>query len=128
MKALTAEWVSKAEDDWDTGLVVFRRRKSPKYDHACFHAQQCAEKYLKALLVEEGIAFPKTHDLRCLLNMLPIRNAAWEALRPSLANLSEDAVICRYPGEVADKAAAKESLATARLVRALARKHLDLPA
>jgi HEPN domain-containing protein len=30
-----------------------------------FHAQQAAEKLLKALLSEFGIPFPRTHNLRC---------------------------------------------------------------
>jgi len=35
-----------------------------------FFAQQCVEKYLKARLVEAGIAFPKTHDLEALLDLV----------------------------------------------------------
>jgi len=33
------------------------------YDTICFHAQQCVEKYLKALLTSTHTDFPKTHDL-----------------------------------------------------------------
>lgn len=36
-------------------------------DTVCFHAQQCAEKSLKAVLTFERIAFEKTHDLGQLL-------------------------------------------------------------
>ncbi len=35
-----------------------------------FHAQQSAEKLLKALLSELGIAFPRTHNLRLLMDLL----------------------------------------------------------
>jgi len=52
MKPLTAEWVEKAEEDWVSLLRSYRARKDPSYNVACFHAQQCAEKYLKARLVE----------------------------------------------------------------------------
>ena len=58
-------WASLAED----GLAMARsalRRRRPLAQMACFHAQQAAEKYLKALLVRAGHAFPKTHDLRAL--------------------------------------------------------------
>jgi HEPN domain-containing protein len=41
------------------------------FDTVCFHAQQCAEKYLKALLLQAGSEPPKTHDLRLLLQRLP---------------------------------------------------------
>ncbi|MBI1765947.1 MAG: HEPN domain-containing protein [Acidobacteria bacterium] len=59
MKPITAEWVRKAEDDWDVARKTYRARKIPVYDAACYHCQQCAEKYLKAKLVEAGIAFTK---------------------------------------------------------------------
>lgn len=39
---------------------------------ACFHAQQAAEKALKALLVQLSIPFRKTHDLVLLREMLPL--------------------------------------------------------
>ena len=44
MKPLTREWVDKAEGDFVTVTREYRARKSPNYDAACFHAQQCAEK------------------------------------------------------------------------------------
>ena len=59
MTPLTQEWVDKAEGDWNALGREMRARKSPNYDDACFHAQQCAEKYLKARLVEAGRVFRK---------------------------------------------------------------------
>lgn len=47
MSPLTAEWVAKAEGDLTSALRDWRARKVPNYDAACFHAQQCAEKYLR---------------------------------------------------------------------------------
>jgi HEPN domain-containing protein len=35
--------------DFATVEREVRARKNPNYDGVCFHAQQCAEKYLKAL-------------------------------------------------------------------------------
>src|SRR6266852_9206884 len=70
MQPLTAEWVDKAEGDFATLLREIRARKRPNYDSACFHAQQCTEKYLKARLQEAGIPFGKTHDLPALLHLL----------------------------------------------------------
>jgi HEPN domain-containing protein len=37
------------------------------HDGACFHAQQCAEKYLKARLYEANVPFPPVHKLLALL-------------------------------------------------------------
>jgi len=57
MKPITAEWVAKAEGDFATLERESRVRKHPNYDGICFHAQQCAEKYLKAgyLKLESGL-------------------------------------------------------------------------
>ena len=50
MNELVKEWVNKAEGDYHSALRDYRARKFPNYDAAGFHAQQCAEKYLKAIL------------------------------------------------------------------------------
>ena len=70
MNSLTREWVDKAEADFQTVQRELRARKCPNLDGACFHAQQCIEKYLKARLQEAGIPFPKIHDLSRLLDVL----------------------------------------------------------
>jgi HEPN domain-containing protein len=69
MKPITLEWIEKAEGDWITAQREYRARQRPNYDAACFHAQQCAEKYLKARLEEAGIAFSRTHNLISLLSL-----------------------------------------------------------
>jgi HEPN domain-containing protein len=61
MKPLTAEWAQKAEGDFTVAQKMLRARKNPVYDAVCFHAQQCAEKYLKAFLQEHERNIPKTH-------------------------------------------------------------------
>lgn len=48
MPSLSQEWIQKAEGDYATAIREYRARKLPNYDAACFHAQQCVEKYLKA--------------------------------------------------------------------------------
>lgn len=64
MKPAVAEWVSKAEGDFLTGGRELRARKSPNYDAVCFHAQQCAEKYPKAVLQENDKKGSGTGGLR----------------------------------------------------------------
>ena len=117
MKPLTREWVEKAEGDFATASRELRARKSPNYDAACFHAQQCAEKYLKARLQEADIAFSRTHNLPALLDMLLPVEPLWATLRPDLQALSAFAVDFRYPGESADKEEAREALKFCRIVR-----------
>ncbi|MFQ5675587.1 MAG: HEPN domain-containing protein [bacterium] len=40
----------QSRGDWHTAKRELHVRNNPNYDAACFHAQQCAEKYLKAYL------------------------------------------------------------------------------
>lgn len=60
----------------------YRARKQPNYDAACFFAQQCIEKYLKAHLTEAGVVFPRTHDLEALLDLSLSTKPLWEDFRP----------------------------------------------
>src|ERR1700680_2989623 len=69
MKRQTAQWVHKAEKDWEVAHKLAGESPAPR-DIVCFHCQQAAEKYLKALLQEGGLAVPKTHDLVNVLNLL----------------------------------------------------------
>ena len=125
MTPLTREWVEKAEADYATAVRELRARTHPNYDAACFHAQQCAEKYLKACLQEAGIASGKTHDLVALIDLVA-PGSALKALRPTLQALTAYAVTFRYPGCSADKQLAKEALRDCRQVREPARHLLGL--
>lgn len=40
-------WVDKAEEDHELALMAIRRRKHPLPGGACYHSQQCVEKYLR---------------------------------------------------------------------------------
>ena len=126
MKPLTREWVDKAEGDFITARRELRARKAPNYDAACFHAQQCAEKYLKARLQEEGIAFSRTHDLATLLDLLVPVEPSWAGMRPDLDRLTSFAVEFRYPGTSADNAMARSAVDVCRNVRHRVRASLGL--
>jgi len=126
MKRLTREWVDKAEGDWHSAQRDLRARKHPNYDAACFHAQQCAEKYLKARLQEAGSPFGRTHDLGKLLTILLPVEPGWSALRPDLLVLTDCAVEYRYPGSSATRAEAQDALRRCRRVRATVRRSFGL--
>jgi len=64
----------------------------------CFHAQQCAEKYLKALLALHAVPFPKTHDLPELLLGIP-QNVSVRLRPPDVAVLNRYSIEGRYPGD-----------------------------
>src|SRR5262245_44935438 len=97
MKRHTAQWVLKAEEDRQAARVLAAQRKPPR-DIVGFHCQQSAEKYLKALLQELGLAVPKTHNLNDLLNLLVPHDATLSPLRRGLKSLIRYAVEYRYPG------------------------------
>jgi len=126
MRPETKEWSDKAEADYGTAAREAAVVDFPNHDAVCFHAQQCVEKYLKALLVEGDARFPKTHDLLLLLNLAV---PAWpdaESFRDDLANLTPYAVDVRYPGDRADAELAEEALKSCQRVRAALRSLLAL--
>lgn len=127
MKPITLEWIHKAEGDWFSAQREARARTHPNYDAACFHAQQCAEKYLKAELQETGLAFKKTHDLVNLLNMILSVKPTWSALRADLIVLTAFAVDYRYPGNAATKAEAQDAVKRCRRLRRFIRHAFGLP-
>src|ERR1700674_1014861 len=102
MKRLTAQWVRKAESDYAVAKKI-ARGSDPHHDEVCFHAQQCAEKYLKALLEELGQPVPRTHVLEDLIILLMAHHASLSRLRVGAKFLTRFAVATRYPGKNATK-------------------------
>jgi HEPN domain-containing protein len=96
------------------------------HDLVCFHCQQAAEKYLKSILNEQGLAVPRTQNLEDLLGLLlPSEPQLW-ALRPGLKILGRYAVEARYPGFSTSKRQAASALRRAGQVRDACRTVLPL--
>ena len=113
-----SEWVKKAEGDFHSALREYRARKNQNHDSACFHAQQCVEKYLKAMLVLLGVTFAKTHDLFPLLKLCLDVHPLWKAWKDDVEWLSQCAVTFRYPGEEATREDARNAVRIMRKLRA----------
>ena len=126
MKPLTREWVKKAEGDFATANREVGAPHRPNYDAACFHAQQCIEKYLKARLQEADIPFQRTHNLLALLDLALPLEPSWEELRPSLQTLNAFSVEVRYPGGFADKRQAVQAVSLSKELRSRMRRGLGL--
>ena len=126
MKPITREWITKAEGDWNAAGILFRARKHPNNDGACFHTQQCAEKYLKARLEEGGITFRKTHDLEKLFSHVLPLEPSWSVLRQDMIFLTDFSVEYRYPGSSATKTQAKEAIKRCGHVRSVIRRAFGL--
>ena len=126
MRPETGEWLSKAEADFSSMRREAGVAQSPNYDLVCFLAQQSVEKYLKGWLCEEGVAFPKTHDLNKLATLLPAARSCPDNFTAILARLDRYAVEFRYPGSFATAELATSSACDADVVRAWARQSLGL--
>lgn len=90
------DWLRHARAD-----LAFATSPLPKdglYSTLCFHAQQAAEKSIKAVLVFQGIEFPKVHSLTRLIDLLPSDIIRTADLLES-ARLTVYATAFRYPGE-----------------------------
>lgn len=117
------EWVVTADGDLRSAEALLSASGVPAWS-AAFHVQQCAEKYLKALLTARSVRFSKTHDIGELIAALPA------GARPSLdralvADLTEYAVGGRYPGgPMVTAEEGREALEAVRLLRAWVRERL----
>ena len=121
---VAAEWVAKAESDLRAAAQILKMKRNCPTDTVVYHAQQCVEKYLKAVLSIEGMPFPKTHNIHSLMDLIP------QASRPNLTEDEQDiltdyATGARYPGwgEI-PVAEARKAVAMARRVRKALRSTL----
>jgi HEPN domain-containing protein len=103
------------------------RAEYEPHDGVCFHGQQAAEKFLKALMEEIGLSIPKTHNLVDLQQMLSASHPSLAKLHRGLVFLKQFAVEFRYPGKNATKRQATAALRWAERIRAACRGLLGLP-
>jgi HEPN domain-containing protein len=126
MKRQTRPWVRKAEEDVRAARAL-AAENPPLRDIVCFHCQQAVEKYLKALLQELGVAFPKTHDLELLVDLILPHDATIKKLRPRADALTSFAVEYRYPIVRATSRQMKSALRTMERARTELSGRLGLP-
>lgn len=115
---LVSEWVRRADDD--LALADLALDASPPVPWgAAFHAQQAAEKLLKALLTHHRVEFEKVHSIDYLVELGLEVAPELSELRDRATALTDFAVEPRYPlprHEVTHDEAA-EAIAIAREVR-----------
>ena len=91
-------WFEKAEKDFE----MARRAMDPVGpipEMACYHSQQCAEKYLKGYLVSQKKDFLYVHDLVYLTQRCMEGNQAFTELEQTARILSKYGAGVRYPME-----------------------------
>lgn len=90
-------WIAKAESDFAALDTLLERDRA--LDAACFHAQQAAEKYLKAYLTHEEVPFPFIHHIEKLLHLCARRDPAFLSLQSVGVQLTPYATNLRYDAE-----------------------------
>jgi HEPN domain-containing protein len=91
-------WLAFADEDIRMAEVAMKLKSNVPYRIIAFHAQQCAEKYLKAYLVYHNVEFPYTHSIRRLLDLCA-EYADWVNSIVDAKELTPYATTARYPGE-----------------------------
>ena len=94
----TARWLRHSEEDLITAETFLGHSHVPPRQ-ACWHAQQAAEKALKAVLIFLQIDFRRTSDLNVLRDLL---SESWQlkTALPNLGDLNRWGVGARYPDDV----------------------------
>ncbi|HWF44086.1 MAG TPA: HEPN domain-containing protein [Candidatus Kapabacteria bacterium] len=91
-------WIKKAEEDWLCIRNELGSAEKP-WSVICFHAQQAAEKYLKAFLVFKGVSPERVHDLAMLLERCLAYDPSLDVLLDDCRSLTDFAIDARYPPE-----------------------------
>ncbi len=111
MNGTVKEWIAKAEGDFDVAQLVLRADLRPNYDAVCFHAQQCVEKLMKAVLIHHATKPPRIHDLVALGEVVQPVQGSWTPPVRELRFLTQGAILFRYPGESATREKAETAVA-----------------
>lgn len=117
-----ADWIAHAEGDLALANAGRGHAGVPSA-LVCFHAQQAAEKAIKAVLIAGSHPFPFTHDIAELLAECRHHDIDVPAEIEAAMELTPYAVESRYPGslEETNDADAEKALATATRVISWAR-------
>lgn len=90
------EWLARAKGD--LALAKAPLPSEGFYEDLCFHAQQAAEKALKAVYRQHGWPFRYVHSLEELLTGLRQRGLVVPSDLDESVTLTEYAFATRYPG------------------------------
>lgn len=94
---LVRGWIKKAESDLTNAKMCVEQNQA--IDTACFHAQQAAEKLIKAYLVWQDIDFPYIHSLEKLIELCAQSDPSFQIIKTIGQELTPYAVELRYDDE-----------------------------
>lgn len=120
-----ADWLRHARSD--LALARVEQEADVLLETLCFHAQQTAEKSLKAVLLREGVHFPYTHDIARLITLIRETDFPWADELDQAAELTGYAVETRYPGsaEIVSEEEYHQALAIAEKILIWAEKIIE---
>jgi HEPN domain-containing protein len=118
------KWLSSADEDLASCRVLLHSRAL--LGTASYHAQQAAEKALKAFLVAREEPLIRTHDVGVLVARCESIDDSFAPFNAAAARLTPYAVMHRYPGasdhpEIAD---VEQALADANTILEIVRTKL----
>lgn len=95
MSAAASTWVTFAREDLRMAELALGEGI---WNQVCFHAEQCVEKLLKALLADQGVSIPQVHRLADLLSRLnPTSIALLAPMEADIRSLDRFYIPTRYP-------------------------------
>ncbi|HRV98105.1 MAG TPA: HEPN domain-containing protein [Aminobacteriaceae bacterium] len=100
--AQAREWMRLAEMDLEVANYLFGYHQIP-VEIICYHSQQSAEKYIKALMVSSGEEPPKTHNLIDLARICKEKKIAaeiWDGMASEIVGLNRFGTVPRYPSKI----------------------------
>lgn len=127
------QWISHADEDLALAQHALQMSEGCPYRLVAYHAQQCAEKHLKAYLVHREVDFPYTHNITLLVELCS-DTAEWADTLQDAEILTRYAMTTRYPGDdrLVSLPVAQRAIGMAVRVReavraALAEEGVDVP-
>ena len=110
-QSLSREWLDFAHMDLSSAEFLLGMHPLP-VEIICYHCEQAAEKFLKAVLIYYGVEAPKTHDLVLLCKLCVQLDQTWEfwvlAVAVGLCQGGIQALSRSYYGKLIPKEASNE--------------------
>ena len=102
-KAIDAStWIEFAETDISAATHLFNTHYPIPTNIVCYLCQQSVEKALKAVLVQNNVTVPKTHDINKILDIVAVYEPSITLEENIADKITTFAIESRYPDEVFD--------------------------
>lgn len=98
---------------------LFALHDETTFDDVCYLSQQCVEKLLKSICIEQDVFFPHSHDLRKLLELLLPRYPTLASIETELMELTRLGAEFRYPDDFATPFEAQRAFELCTLARGI---------